>query len=104
MATLTLYTCAQLAQLALLPVVGDAGNRALVSASQFGPFAAGDSLVVSSTQPFHVIAGTASTAVATTAHPLFPANVYHFVMPSGCTHVSMIDSSAGAGVGQVYKG
>lgn len=88
---------------ALLPVGGDSGVQALNVARLYGPFVVGDSVIVASTAAFHIRAGT-SGIVATTADPLFPAGVYKFTVPDGCTHLSMIDSGTAAGSGQAYKG
>lgn len=103
MATSSLYTQQERAQIALLPTTTDPGARPLVSPTQFGPFPEGASLVVASTASFHIVAGDASAA-ASTSSPRFAAGVYKFGLPDGCTYVSMIDSSAGAGVGQAYQG
>ena len=110
MATLAPYTLQQkgdaggiLRDVLLLPIAADNGKQALSTAVRFGTFTAGDAVIVSSTAAFHCIAGTVSVT-ATTSHPLFPAGVYRFWIPDACTHVSMIDSAAGAGSGQAYAG
>lgn len=100
MATLGKYTFAQLAQVALLPVSGDAEKQALSSSTRFGPFAPGDSLVVACDAPFNVLAGD-SAVVALTSSPWLAANVYKFSLPDGCTHVALLSAT---GYGQVYKG
>jgi hypothetical protein len=104
MATLSsLYTRADRASVVLLPVAGDPGAQALAAAPRFGPFAPGDSLVVSSTQSFHMLAGDVNV-VATTSNPRVLAGVYKFTVPDGCTYVSLVDSADAAGFGQAYKG
>lgn len=103
MATFIGYSFSELAQVALVPIATDPGARALAASTNFGPFAPGDSIVVSSTASFHMVSGGQSVA-ATTTSPRFPAGVYKFTVPSGVTHVAMIDSSDGAGFGQAYKG
>jgi len=103
MSTLNKYTFDQLAQIALLPVTGDSGALALDTSKRFGPFVAGDSVIVASTASFHVLAGDVTVAVTTSGTRL-PAGVYKFSIPDACTHVAMIDSADGAGHGQTYKG
>ena len=88
---------------ALAPVAADNGTQALSTAKRFAIGTAGDGFVCSSTADFHMIAGD-SSVTATTSHPRFPAGTYKFLLPDGCTHVSMLDTSAGAGNGQAYAG
>lgn len=88
---------------ALAPISTDTGASALTAAVVFGPFVAGDSIIVAADAGFHFQAG-ASDVTATTARPKFPAGVYKMVVPDGCTHVALIQSAAGAALGQVYAG
>lgn len=106
MASLSLRSRAELTQVALLPTTADDGAVALAVAQQFpraGAFVPGDSLVVASSQAFHVVAGDGSV-LASTASPRFAAGVYKLTVPDGCSHVSMVDSADAAGIGQAYKG
>lgn len=104
MATLArLYTATDRASEVLLPISSDSAAVALSTAQRFGPFVAGDSLVVASTAAFHVLAGDGSVT-ATTTNPKIQAGVYKFTVPDGCTYVSMIDGISEAGIGQAYKG
>ena len=88
----------------MLPVVGDSGAQTLATAKVFGPFEAGSTIVIGSTQNFHVVCGVDNTVAATTSSPCYAAGMYHGVMPDGCSYVSMIDSADGAGRGQAYAG
>jgi hypothetical protein len=87
----------------LLPISTDAGAAALVVSVRFGPFVPGDPIIVVSDAAFHMVAGTV-TIDATVASPKFLAGLYAFTMPDDCTHVAMIQSVAGAAVGQAYRG
>jgi hypothetical protein len=94
----------QQSRAALLPVAGDAGMASLATSQRFGPFNAGDQLVIGITGAAHVLAGD-GTVAATVASPIIPsAGVYKFALPNGCTHVALIQSAAGAASGQAYKG
>lgn len=104
MATTTVLTPQELRHVPLLPVAGDAGARALASASSFGPFAPGSTVVVASSARFHTIAAATGSTQASTSSPTIGAGCYKFVMPDGCYFVSMVDSSDGAGFGQAYQG
>lgn len=114
MSTLTLHdlSTAELkalvrSQVMLLPTAGvDAGAAALTASQRFpasGAWAPGDSVIVCADAAFHAVAG-ASGVVAETSSPKFPAGIYAFTLPDGCTHVAMIQSSSGAAVGQAYRG
>jgi hypothetical protein len=107
MAELTLSAprerAADAAGFVLVPIATDNAPQALNTTKRFGTFVAGDSLVISATDKFHMVAGT-SAIDATTSHPLFPAGVYKFTIPDGCTHVAMIQASGATASGQAYKG
>lgn len=93
-------------QVMLLPSAGDAGAQALTTSVRFplsGVLSPGDSVIVCADAAFHMLAGP-SSVVAETNSPKFPAGLYAFTVPDGCTHVAMIQSSAGAAVGQAYRG
>lgn len=87
----------------LLPIAGDSGAQTLATAKRFGPFVAGQSIVIGSSAAFHVVCGD-NTIAATTASPKFATGMYNGEIPDGCTYVSMIDSADGAGAGQAYAG
>ena len=89
--------------LPLLPIASDADAVALSTSQRFGPFVPGDAIVISSTAAFYALAG-ASDVAATSASGAFAAGAYHFALPDGCTHVAMLDTAAGAGLGQAYLG
>lgn len=83
----------------LLPV--DVSTWTDIAASvAFGPFEAGDWIIIVCDAPAHVNAAAADGA-ATAANPQLPAGVHDFVMPSGVTHVHLF--GAGAGNGCAYK-
>jgi hypothetical protein len=90
------------AQSALLPVTGDSGATSLAASARFGPFVAGDPVIVCADAAFHMVAGTVAIN-ATTSSPKFPAGMYSMTVPDGCTHVAMI-TAGGACVGQAYRG
>ena len=105
MATLdtSLISILDASQMMLLPVAADGSAHALTTSQRFGAFVPGDPITVASDAPFHMVAGGSSVA-ATTSSPKFPAGIHGFTLPDGCTHVAMIQSSAGAAVGQAYRG
>lgn len=103
MSTTTKFSAFEKAAIALVPTADDHGAVPLAGGVSFGPFAPGDSLTIASTASFHLVAGTSGVAVSTSS-PRFLAGVFKMVLPDGCTHVAMIDSVDGAGVGQAYKG
>jgi len=93
-------------QVMLLPIATDGGKRTLATAQTFGPFVVGDSVIVASDAGFHVLAAAteALAGAVSVSSCKMPAGVYAFTVPDGCTFVGLIDSAAGAGIGQVYKG
>lgn len=90
-------------QVALLPVSTDSGSLSLITSRRFGPFPAEAGLVLVITAAAHVLAGSDSVVVTTSGVKLLPG-VYKFGLPDNCTHVALIDSADGAGVGTVYLG
>lgn len=90
-------------QVALLPISTDSGSLTLATSRRFGPFSKESGLVIALTAAAHVIAGD-DTVTATTSNVKLPAGVYKFGLPDDTTHVALIDSADGAGLGAVYLG
>lgn len=78
----------------LLPSSTDISQ--LIAASViWGPFSAGDYIVISLSEPSYIATGDSST-VATTADVFLPAGVHDFAVPTGVTHIATISSESGA--------
>lgn len=88
----------------LLPVTTDTGAQTLATARSYGPFAAGDQVVIVANGEFHAVAGVEATAATASSPGPFPAGAYSFTIPDACTHVSLIQGAAGAASGCAYLG
>jgi hypothetical protein len=87
----------------LAPVATDPSPASLATSQRFSIGTAGQPFVVSATDSFPAVAGD-SSVTCTTSRPLFPAGVYRFCLPDGCTHVALIQASGATASGQAYAG
>jgi hypothetical protein len=88
----------------LAPVAGDGAGAALSSSQRKEIGKAGDVAIIYATGNFHLVAGDGSVTATTSSPGPFPAGVYAFVMPNGCTHVAMIQATGATASGGAYKG
>ena len=75
-----------------LPI--DESWESIATSQEFGPFAAGDWVIISCDAPAHVNAGAAGGS-ATAAHPQLPAGMHDFIIPDGATHVHLFGAGSG---------
>lgn len=92
---------------ALAPVETDPAAAALTTSQRFpasGSWGAGETIIVVASDSFHLVAGGSAIAATTASPGAFPAGVYKFALPDGCTHVAMIQASGATAIGCAYKG